>query len=466
VIATKICDVPGARAALAPRETLRKLAVLVALAGFLALALAGCEKTSHESIDQWMRTEKGPGKLKSAVGDASLDADLSAHAAQNLVRLDHPEWVVEVFEKLAPDRRNAVLDKLIPRLWQDARIEGEMTVPSPAQVGSKDSLFELRKFADDAHRKTIDEYLVDWFTGGYYDGRAKTGRYLGATVVRAIGPLAADRLMTYAKSVVVAPPNAQKKRPQIQDELLLGLAATGSPEAVGLILDVFKMDRDDDTLPTRAMDALHRGYVDPQQLFEPADPKALVPHLDRLAAIAKDPAQPPRVLNDAVALIRAAGMPGCLPPLLEMVSYSHPDPRFHWIGADSSLKCGGVAAIVPVAEALPVTKDYEAEELKGAVWQTAAALEPRAEVLTAARGLLGSTSWVAKWIGVEILGAIGEAPDAARLRGLAGDKTPLRGYWGKEEDLPKSDRKPVPTLGVRAEEAARAVDGRAVTKPN
>ena len=45
----------------------------------------GCEKTNHESIEKWRRTEKGPGKLKKTLRDDKLDPDLSAHAAMVMI---------------------------------------------------------------------------------------------------------------------------------------------------------------------------------------------------------------------------------------------------------------------------------------------------------------------------------------------------------------------------------------------
>lgn len=46
----------------------------------------GCEKPTHENIEKWAATKKGPGKLKSAFLDEALDPDLSAHAAAVLIK--------------------------------------------------------------------------------------------------------------------------------------------------------------------------------------------------------------------------------------------------------------------------------------------------------------------------------------------------------------------------------------------
>ena len=63
-------------------------------------------------------------------------------------------------------------------------------------------------------------------------------------------------------------------------------------------------------------------------------------------------------------------------------------------------------------------------------------------------------SWVARWIGIETLAALGSPADAALVAGLANDKAKLTGYWGDQSGLDKKDQKPVPTLGQRAKELA------------
>ena len=67
-----------------------------------------------------------------------------------------------------------VVQKLAPRLWELARVEGDMQLPNPTQVRAKDALVLVRKSADDATKAQIDGYLVDWYCVGSYEGRATT----------------------------------------------------------------------------------------------------------------------------------------------------------------------------------------------------------------------------------------------------------------------------------------------------
>ena len=115
-----------------------------------------------------------------------------------------------------------------------------------------------------------------------------------------VGPAAGPKLVSVANGVIAAP-GQDKTKNRIGDELLLGLAATGSPEAVKDVLDLAKLDRGDATLGWRSLAALYKAYVDPDGLFAVADPEALVPNLPTIVEIAKDDTQDVRASNDAVS---------------------------------------------------------------------------------------------------------------------------------------------------------------------
>lgn len=433
-----------------------------------ALGLGGCEKTSHENIDRWMDTEKGPGKLEDALRSSDLEPDLRAHAAQNLVRLETggekrgEDVMIEALAAMPPEERDQVLDKLVPRLWENARIEGEMTVPSSIQVGAKDALFALRRLARGQTLEAIDRYLVEWLTGGYYEARARTGNVRGETIVRAVGPMAAPSLIRSAKSLLIAPTGKEGSQYQLEEPLLIGLAVSSSPEAVGFLLDLVRLEHNDKDLPGRAMDALFLGYVDSRERFELADPRALEPHLGRLVDLARDPALANRIVNDAIRLIGRAGAPACIKPLVDLIASPHREKNLLWVSANAALRCGKAQALVPVADALPQGREYAAEELEGAILEPMLVLDDKAAVAEQARTLLTSGSWIARAIGVELLGrlAIRESAraDAEAVRKLTGDRTPLKGWWGDQKGISPKQQKAVPRLGERAQEVAKTLD--------
>ena len=413
--------------------------------------LAACDKPTHDNFDKWMHTEQGPGKLRRALQNDSLDADLAAHAAANMVRMNRDADVLVDLRAMSADRAQAVVAKLAPRLWQLARVEGEMQLPSPQQLPPKDALFAIRKFADAPTKQQIDGYMIDWYAVPSYDdakggGRAVMGGATGPAVLRVVGPLAAKKMIEVANGVVAAP-GQEKLKLRVGDELLLGLAATCSPDAVKYVLDVAKLPRGDETLPQRAMDALYKAYVDPQGMFDACDREALTGSVDALIKIAKDDKMPGSAADDALSLVRSLGAPACIAPLVDLIAQPHANPKFKFSTAQAALRCGGIAAIKPVAEALPQGA-YARDELDGAVAGEIARLKPRDQVLTAVRGLLDDRSPIARWIAVEALGDLKSTEDAGRLSQVK-DSTVLAGYWGDD-----GDHKAAPTLAQRAKEVA------------
>jgi HEAT repeat protein len=425
----------------------RVLTIAVAL-----LFAAACEKTNHENIDKWSGTQKGPGKLKKALADEDLDPDLSAHAAANLIKRQQDNDVREALDKMSPGRRQQVLAKLAPRLWDLARIENENMLPNAQQIVAKDALIFARKYGDDALKQQIDNYLTDWYAVSSYEARAGVGATLGAAVMRMLGPNAGKKLMSVANSVLAAP-GQDKVKNRIGDELMLGLAASGNTEAVKFLLDLVKLERGDATQGKRALSALYKTYVDPGGLFDIASPEPLVSSLDQLVAIAKDDSLSGQIINDAVALIRAVGAPACLPPLLGMVQTPHRESRFKYVAAFNALKCGGAKAVTEVVRALPDQGAYVKDELQGSISGEIARMSPRDQVLAALRELLGDKSTVARWVAIEALGAMKSVEDAPKIAALSGNKDKLVGYWGERNP----ENKPDPSLGQRAKEVSAAL---------
>jgi len=422
------------------------------LAVFVALATvaAGCDGVSEDNLNKWMNTERGPGKIVEVLGDSALDVGLRAIAARNLIRMDRWGDVHKVLEDTPTDARVPLTQALALKLWEDARIKEKMQIPTAVQTNAKDALYELRQYTDDAGRETIDGYLVEWLTG-FYEGRAGTGRVGGQIIVRAIGARAAEGLLSQARSILAAPPDSDGNLQKVGDNLLYGLALSGSTDAVGFVLDLAGAPAKDTTLQDRAMAALFNAYVKPVGI-EPADPKALKPHVDRLSEIIKNPDLPGAVRNDAIFLVAAAGMPECLPTFVDMVSYPAQAESFRWVGVQQGVRCGKLDAIVPIAEALPPTAPYRRAVLAKYFWDEVAKLSPKGEIATRAELLIGSQNPIARISGVELLGMVklrGRLDeDVKKIQSLAGDKTVLVGWWDK------GVKAPPPTVGKRAQEVA------------
>ena len=427
--------------------------VMLIAAMACAVASQGCEKADHETIDKWMHTEKGPAKLAKAVSDDALAAEMSAHAAANLVRRGDDQIVYAALTAMAPARRAEVVAKLAPRLWEIARVEAERDLPGAPQIAAKDALVRVRKWADEPTRQLVDKYLIDWYCVASYEDRAKGGANLGPAVLRLVGPAAAPKLISVANGVIAAPGQGKVKN-RVGDELLLGLATTGSPDAVRWVLDAVRLERGDQTLAVRAMSALFKAYVDPDGLFEVTSSEGLVPQLAAIVEIAKDDTQNVRASNDAVALIRAVGAPRCLAPLLGMVSAPHRNADFKVVAANNALKCGGADAVLDTVRALPDVGAYTEDQVTG-IARSIAEATPRDHALTAARTLLADRATVTKWVAMESLAAMKASDDAAKIAALASKRERLIGYWGE-----RGQGKVDPTLGQRAKELSTALGGK------
>src|SRR3569623_1199178 len=189
-------------------------------------SLGACDKPSHENVEKWANTQKGTGKLESAFKDENLDPDLSAHAGAVLIKKGLDPDVRSALEQMSPSRKTAVVAKLAPRLWELARIEGDLQLPNPTQVRAKDALARVRKSADDASKKQTDGYLVDRHCVGSYEARATSGAIQGAAVIRLLGSAAAKKLLHVAEGILALNAGNATKKNRLGDELLLGLAVT------------------------------------------------------------------------------------------------------------------------------------------------------------------------------------------------------------------------------------------------
>jgi hypothetical protein len=420
--------------------------------------LAACEGVSHDNIEKWVDTKKGPAKLKEAL-EGDYDADLRAHAAERLIVARGDLEVVRAsFDAMGEADRQAVLAALAPRLWEQARVEHTM-VPNTTQATAKDAMFYLRKHGDAATAERIDEYLVEWYTGGQYEGCAQSGAVTGAMVMRELGPKAASRLLAYARGIVARPPDANGRRAQVGSETLKALALTGDKSSLTFLMELYRQPRGDVRLPQRVIDALHFAYVEPVG-FPPADGKALVNILTDLEGIALDRGASGKAINDAVDLLGTLG-PDCTDSFVRIIAYDHPREAFRWMGVQKGIRCGGPAALRAIAEALPTKLNYERGYLQKYLWDELAAF-PAPEVAQAARSLLESSSWVARVTGLELLASTGKpaivAEDIQKIRALAKDRKVLQNWWGDQSKLPKGERKTDPQLGQLAQEVAKSLE--------
>jgi hypothetical protein len=429
--------------------TLRRLLVVA------TLLIGACNKPSHDNVEKWRNTEEGPDRLAKALADADVDLDVRAHAAEALISLGKVDTVTPIVAQLSPEVRDAFFTKLTPRLWAVAKIVEADQAPTGKQVRAKDGLFELRAFADGPRRDEIDNDLLDWLTAGdFYDERAGMGDHTGEKIIRAIGIKAGPKMVQVGQDILKNADQGAKGILPLTKTTLEGIAFTGAPEAVLFLLEIGEKPQLQEGLQVQAMTALYTAYIVTKDPPRP-DILGLVPHLDRFKKMAFSEDMPGENVNIAYELIAAVPAPNCLQPLVYLATHRQFVLRLRAI--DFGMRCGGPEAIVPLAEALP-DGDYQQGIIeKYFVKKIDEAVLPRAA--EAARTLLGSRSWVARYVGIEILARAGNKADVAKLRGLAGDKAKIRGFWGPPDEQAeahgkKSDVKTEPTIGQRAAQVA------------
>lgn len=430
----------------------------------LILALAclfgvgACESASHENIEKWGNTEQGPDKLVKALKGSEHSPDLRAHAAQKLIEIGKFVTVKEAIEGLSDEQRITVMAKLAGRLWEMARIVDAMKMPTSTQTSAKDTLYYLRGYADATTRSQMDEYLVEWFVGGHYEGRATMGKVSGAMTIREIGKAAGGRLLETARGIVASPPDAEGKRAIVGNELLKALSLSGDKEALEFLMQLAAKPRGDLGLPRRILAALHFAYVKPTG-FEPANGKALIEIQEKLEEVRYNESLSGTERNDAVALLSAIGAPECIAIFTRMVSYPSDVKLHRWAGLQKGIQCSGPQGLEALTEALPITTSYERGMLSKHLWDEVLKYDDKATISAAARRLIRSSSWVARVTGIELLGMLASekraAEDAELIQGLTSDSHRLKNWWGAQKKVPKGEMKSDPTIGEVAKDVAK-----------
>ncbi len=438
-----------------------RFALSIVTALCLATLGAACEKVSHENIDKWARTEKGPGKLLEALKSGENSADLRAHAAEVIIKDGRFTEIKEVLEGVKDEARHKIIADLATRLWELARIHRELDIPSATQIRAKDALFYILDMADSATKLKISGYLVEWFVGGHYEGRAKAGSVSGAAAIRKIGESAAGPLLNRARGIVARPPSADGKRDAVGDELLKALALSGSTDAMAFLMDLVERPRQDKTLPKRVIGAMHFAYVEPLGM-DPATGEGVVSISERLESMFYKQRLSGTMRNDAVALLATMEPSKCIPVFTRMVQYPTDQAGYRWIGTRHGIECGGEQGIEAIVGALPPTVDYERGMLSKYLWDKILLLPDKKKIARGAAALLESESWVSRVTGVEVLGLLGKDGDITEniklIGNLSRDSVVLKNWWGKQENVPKSKQKPTPTLAQVATDVAKSLE--------
>jgi hypothetical protein len=171
---------------------------------WLCLGVSGC-KVTHEDIDTWTGTVKGPGKIVAVLLSPKYEDELRTYAGVALVRMEPRENLDGVnelqaaVEQLPDDERTRLVDLMAVQLirvmrGEDAPQAGGSEGTPARQLRAKDAAFLLIPHASTPRKRELTEAIVDWFVVDF-NARSLEGNFTAEQVVRRLGAPAASRLV-------------------------------------------------------------------------------------------------------------------------------------------------------------------------------------------------------------------------------------------------------------------------------
>jgi hypothetical protein len=418
--------------------------VLTCALAWFAAAASGCSKPTSENIQLWKTTQKGPEKLRDALGDRSVSPSLRAEAAAAMVDSGHAEEAEGVIGQLSPDERFAIIRAAVP-LDQAA-----MHDPSPDKaLAFRDALFSLRQFAAAEEKEQIDVILLPSIEADLKSGHLRNGRHSIEKMLSAIGPggaamlanvlgeptpaypLAADLLGRVGdegarnKGATALVARAKKEKP-ISVAMWKAIGTVGGPVALKFLEEKSQdPNREDAVSAVRAMRERRDASVLPLALKVAGDPKA-----DKL------------VRDEMFGVVESIGGIEARQGLLGIIS-SDKEEIVRYRAFEVVLAISKADGIIPGLEAFPATAAYKKVDVDDLLVKLIEKLGAAAR--PALVKALDSRSSLARMTAVMSLEQVGRAPDAPALDKLAKDSTALKGFPSGE------------TIGKAAARAAETV---------
>jgi hypothetical protein len=482
---------------------------LVSAALLLAVVGTGCRVTNAD-VDTWKGTRKGPGKMVAVVMADKFDIPLRTYAALGLVEMERQDvdGVAELqnaIGKLQGETRDTILDGVADGLIalmkkEPAAKDAEGGVP-PHQVRAKDAAFLLVGSAQPAVREKLTAAVVGWYTADF-NGRSLAGNFSAEQVVRGLGAAAARSLVDALSSKLpqqalvklaeligqLGEPEAkqragkklvaielemegpeffawlktqigaQLKASGVTDEKRIEKAVevnrenfieTGAlpamkyladqPEVSARLLDIASInDAKLTERRTRALQALE-GKVSAEQL-------------ERLLALALDPANPGTVRDYAFDRVGDTRSPKAIPAMWPLVQNAE-DQRLRWRAGELVLAIGGASVLAEFVSKLPAGAAFEPEELDGYA-QRMAQLTPAPR--DTALALLQSPNWWENVIGLDYFARKGTAQDVAAMTPLTKNGSAVKGknWENDQKTVGKVAEQAIASLHERVKQAA------------
>ena len=423
-----------------------------------------------------------------------------------------------------PSSSQSIVSGMVPRL--EAILVSETpdgNGPDPVQVRAKDAAYMVIDYAPLEQKQELIRSVVRWYSDDF-EGRSLAGDYSAEQVTRALGSEAAEQLvdalhekMTPAAMIKISEiigdsgdaetkEKAGKRLVAIEREMETSSFVKWLAEQIRVSLDASGETVDDARINQLALynreNYINNGaltamsHLGDQEVVTtrllaiadtkpgPEDPKAWVErlnarratalkaldghvsrvHLNRLLAIALDPANPIEVRDDAfdrVGDIRSRDAIGRLWPLVELegctangcTSSNRLDKRLRWRAGELVLSLGGPAMIPQFSQRLPSASgiQYEPEELEGYATRMSQMTPPPTSTVLE---LLDSQQWWNRVVALRYLERRGGEEDIPAMKRLMSDEAKVAGRGWSELNPP------VETVGQVADAAMQALRSR------
>jgi HEAT repeat protein len=403
------------------------LGLTLAMVSLLTPLGAGCSKPTSDNIQLWKTTQKGPDRLKEAVGDRSVTPKLRAEAAAALVDIGRAEEGEAILAGAPAEDRAAIVKVLIPI------DEVAMKDPAPDRaLAYRDALFSLRQFATPEDQKRIDGTLLPLFEADLKSGRLRVGRHSLDKMLTAVGPEAGTMLAKALSEPIPSYPLAAE---------LLGKVGDETARAAGGAALVARARKEKDSRPAmwKAMAAIGGAAVN-KYLEEKAQGANKEDAVSAVRALQerRDPAVLPfalKVAGDGKAdklvrdemfgVIEAIGGEPARQGLLSIIS-SDKEEMVRYRAFEVMLAAAKADGVIPALEAFPAGVSYKKVDVDDLLVKLIEKLGPPVRpVLVKA---LDSRSPLARMTAVMTLEQVGRAEDAPALEKIAKDSTALKGF--------------------------------------
>lgn len=464
------------------------------IALLLALPLAACAVT-HDDLDTWMGTVRGPGKIVAVLMADKYADDLRVHAGIALVRMEPRQEFDQLGElqaalrRLDEETRRRIVDGMTPGLLELMRGAGtpqqsEEGPPPALQVRAKDAAFLVLQYASPAQRQELTDGVVDWFVVDF-NGRSLAGNFSAEQVVNQLGAPAAQRLVNAMSaripqqalvkiaqliSTLGTPETktqAAERLVQIEREMESAEFGTWLGERIrtqmtssGGTIDEARLQaavalNREQFITQGALPAMHHLADQPSvsnRLLEMATQtegtnedrrvtalQAMEGHVRAdqqaaLLALALSQSSPVRVRDYAFDRIADSRSRAAIPQLWPLATTADSAQwRQRWRVGSLILTLGGPEVLAEWIARLPAGRDvqYAREELAGYATRIAA-MRPAQDALMTAQ--LGSPNWWNRAIALYYFERQGDEADLARISAMTGDATATAGEHWEEHD--------------------------------